>query len=303
MSAYVKAKGMGWTVALAIKNFIRDDGSALAGYMAYTALLCLFPFLIFATALCGLLIGTEGVEPVMNFLFANIPEHVAKTIRPVLEEVVRNRSGNVLSLSALGAIWIASNGFEALRTGLERAYMVKNYRSWWANRLISICFVFIALVAFFALAVLIVFGPSLIALANEFTGAVIAVQDYLGVDLKVWASFRYLFGAAILVIFQVLLHHVLPAERPPVPILRGVLVTVLLWMVLASAFSIYFRFVPSYAITYGALGGVIATLLFFYVSAAIFIFGAEINAATWAESNALDEARENVNKADAAPLI
>ena len=303
MSAFVKAKGMSWTVALAVKNFVRDDGSALAGYMAYTALLCLFPFLIFATALCGLLIGTEGVEPVMNFLFANLPEHVAKTIRPVLEEVVRNRSGNVLSLSALGAIWIASNGFEALRTGLERAYMVKNHRRWWTNRLISICFVFIALVAFFALAVLIVFGPSLIALANEFTGALDFVQGYVGVDLKVWASFRYFFGAAILVIFQLLLHHVLPAERPPVPILRGVLVTVLLWMLLASAFSIYFRFVPSYAITYGALGGVIATLLFFYVSAAIFIFGAEINAATWAESNALDAARENVNKADAAPLI
>jgi len=185
---------MGWAVALAIKNFIRDDGSALAGYMAYTALLCLFPFLIFATALCGLLIGPEGVEPVMNFLFANIPEHVAKTIRPVLEEVVRNRSSNVLSLSALGAIWIASNGFEALRTGLERAYMVRNYRSWWANRLISIGFVFIALVAFFALAVLIVLGPSLIALANEFTGALRAVEEFLGVDLKIWVSFRYIFG-------------------------------------------------------------------------------------------------------------
>jgi len=303
MSAYVKAKGIGWAIALAIKNFIRDDGSALAGYMAYTALLCLFPFLISATALCGLLIGPEGVEPVMNFLFANIPEHVAKTIRPVLEEVVRNRSSNVLSLSALGAIWIASNGFEALRTGLERAYMVKNYRSWWRNRLISISFVFIALVAFFLLTILIVFGPSLIALADEFTGVLKAAEGYIGVDLKVWVSFRYTFGALILIVFLVLLHHILPAERPPVPILRGVLVTVFLWMVLASAFSIYFRFVPSYAITYGALGGVIATLLFFYVSAAIFIFGAEINAATWAESTALEEARKNVNQADSAPLI
>jgi len=82
-----------------------------------------------------------------------------------------------------------------------------------------------------------------------------------------------------------------------------VLVTVVLWMILASAFSIYFRFVPSYAITYGTLGGVIATLLFFYVSAAVFIFGAEINAATWAEADALDEANKTVNKADSAPLI
>ncbi len=294
---------MGWAVALAVKNFVRDDGSALAGYMAYTALLCLFPFLIFATALCGLLIGDEGVQPVMEFLFANIPTHVARTIQPVLEEVVRNRSGNVLSLSALGAIWIASNGFEALRAGLERAYQVKNHRSWWINRLISIGFVFIALVAFFALAVLIVFGPTLIALADEFTGALGYAEEVLGLDLKIWASFRYIFGAVILITFQVLLHMILPAERPPVPILRGVLVTVFLWMLLASAFSIYFRFVPSYAITYGTLGGVIATLLFFYVSAAIFIFGAEINAATWAEDDALDEAKKAEQKPGTAPLI
>jgi len=268
MSAIVKAKGIGWAIALAVKNFIRDDGSALAGYMAYTALLALFPFLIFATALCGLAIGTEGVEPVMNFLFNNLPPHVARTIRPVLEEVVRNRSGNVLSLSAIGAIWIASNGFEALRAGLERAYLVKNYRSWWKNRLISIGFVFLAFVAFVALSVLIVFGPSLTALAREYSGAVEYVEEFFGVNLQIW-----------------------------------VLVTVVLWMILASAFSIYFRFVPSYAITYGTLGGVIATLLFFYVSAAVFIFGAEINAATWAEADALDEANKTVNKADSAPLI
>lgn len=303
MSAFVRAKGMGWAIALAIKNFVRDDGSALAGYMAYTALLALFPFLIFATALCGLLIGTEGVEPVMNFLFNNVPDHVARTIRPVLEEVVRNRSGNVLSLSALGAIWIASNGFEALRAGLERAYQVKNYRRWWANRLISIGFVFLALIAFFALAVLIVLGPSLTALAQEYSGAVEYVEEILGVNLQIWASFRYFFGAVILITFQLLLHHILPAERPPVPILRGVLVTVFLWMILASAFSVYFRFMPSYAITYGALGGVIATLLFFYVSAAIFIFGAEINAATWAEDDALDEAIKAEKNAGSAPLI
>ncbi len=303
MRALVKAKGIGWAVALAVKNFIRDDGSALAGYMAYTALLALFPFLIFAIALCGLLIGTEGVEPVMSFLFNNLPPHVARTIRPVLEEVVRNRSGNVLSLSAIGAIWIASNGFEALRAGLERAYLVRNYRSWWKNRLISIGFVFLAFAAFVALSVLIVFGPSITALAREYTGAVEYVEEFLGVHLQIWVTFRYIFGAVILIIFLFLMHHILPAERPPVPIFRGVLITVVLWMILASAFSIYFRFVPSYAITYGTLGGVIATLLFFYVSAAIFIFGAEINAATWAEADALDEANKTVNKADSAPLI
>ena len=47
----------------------------------------------------------------------------------------------------------------------------------------------------------------------------------------------------------------------------------------ASAMSIYLAFAPSYTITYGAFAGVIVTLLFFYITGAIVIYGAEVNAA------------------------
>lgn len=284
------------TMARAVRYFGRDDGAALAGYMAYTALLALFPFLIFATALSGLLIGAEGLTPVIDFLFEAVPDHVAKTIQPVLVEVVANRSGSVLGFSALGAIWIASNGFEALRIGLERAYGTRALRPFWKNRLIAICFVLVGVVAFFLLAVLIVFGPSLAALARE----------YLGISegkLQVWTYFRYGVGALILAAFLVALHWFLPGKRPGVPIFRGVVFTILLWMMLASAFSIYFRFAPSYAVTYGTLGGVIATLLFLYVSAAIFIFGAEINSAAGAGEDRRNAPRQQDEEATSAPLF
>ena len=290
----------------AVLYFIRDDGSALAGYMAYTALLCLFPFLIFATALTGLLIGVEGITPVMEFLYGAIPGHVAETIRPVLEEVVANRSGKVLGFSALGAIWVASNGFEALRVGLERAYQTTALRSFWVNRLISIGFVFCAVIAFTMLAVLIVFGPQLAALAREYTGIFELVQDYIGIKFSsgtLWNYFRYAAGALILIAFLVALHWFLPGKRPGVPILRGVLFTVFLWMLLATAFSIYFQFVPSYAVTYGTLGGVIATLLFFYVSSAIFIFGAEINSAAGAGENRIKAEIIEDDQPTSAPMI
>lgn len=280
----------------AVLYFGRDDGSALAGYMAYTALLCLFPFLIFATALTGLLIGVEGLTPVLEFLFEAVPDHVARTIQPVIVEVVANRSGKVLGFSALGAIWIASNGFEALRVGLERAYKTRALRSWWLNRLISIAFVFAAVVAFALLAVLIVFGPSIAALAKEFTGISQGKLD-------LWNWFRYGAGAVILACFLVACHWFLPGQRPGVPIFRGVFFTIILWMMLATAFSVYFAYAPSYAITYGTLGGVIATLLFFYVSSAIFIFGAEINSAAGAGRSRSGSVREEDEEPTSAPLF
>ena len=50
-------------------------------------------------------------------------------------------------------------------------------------------------------------------------------------------------------------------------------------MSLASAFSIYLSFTPSYTVIYGTLAGVIITLMFFYLTGLTIIFGAEVNAA------------------------
>jgi membrane protein len=59
----------------------------------------------------------------------------------------------------------------------------------------------------------------------------------------------------------------------------GVLVTTFLWMAAAWAFSVYLSATPTYTVTYGTLAGVIITLMFFYLTGAVIIFGAEVNAA------------------------
>ncbi len=57
------------------------------------------------------------------------------------------------------------------------------------------------------------------------------------------------------------------------------LVTTVLWVALASGFSLYLSFTPAYTVTYGTLAGVIITLMFFYLTGATIIYGAEVNAA------------------------
>ena len=61
-------------------------------------------------------------------------------------------------------------------------------------------------------------------------------------------------------------------------IFPGVVVTMAIWLAGATALSIYLSFASTFAITYGALTGVIVTLLFFYLSGVAIIFGAEVNA-------------------------
>ena len=124
-----------WTV---VWRFVRDQGSVLSGNIAYSLMLAVFPFLIFATALTGFIVGTEGTAAVLGTLFEALPEHVARTIEPVLLEVIGQRRGGILTVSALGAIWAASNAVESIRIGLDLAYDVGYRRHVALTRLIAV---------------------------------------------------------------------------------------------------------------------------------------------------------------------
>ena len=89
-----------------------------------------------------------------------------------------------------------------------------------------------------------------------------------------------LFGVLVFIGFLLVMHRTLPGRRMKGSRLwPGVMVTTVLWVAFASAFSIYLSFTPTYTVTYGTLAGVIITLMFFYLTGATIIYGAEVNAA------------------------
>ena len=73
----------------AYDRFNRDDGTAMAGYIAYATFLSLFPFAIFMSTLAGVIIGPENSQSVIDELFTLAPEHIAQTLEPVLKEVIQ----------------------------------------------------------------------------------------------------------------------------------------------------------------------------------------------------------------------
>lgn len=255
----------------AFNRFNHNDGEAMAGYIAFNCLLSIFPFLIFATTLIGLLVGPERSDEITHALFELAPEHVARTLEPVVDEVLGKQSGRVLTLSAVFAIWIASNAVEAFRTAFDRAYAVSAPRHLIANRLLAIVFVFLGALVALILGLSIVLSPFIFHL----------LEEVARVDLPGGAGLlTYGFGVAVFVIFLLMMHRFLPHRHPEHAVFwPGVLVTTALWILGATAFSVYLSFTPTYSITYGALAGVIVTLLFFYLTGAVIIFGAEFNAA------------------------
>jgi membrane protein len=253
-----------------VRRFNEDQGSVLSGYLAYSLMLSLMPFMIFATALTGFIVGAEESQAALNALFAAVPEHVAQTLEPVLLEVIGQRRGGILTLSALGAIWAASNGVEALRVGLDRAYDVDASRHVALSRLIAIGVVLSGFLIFTVLCTLVVLAPLVFNMIEYWTD----IRIPLGIDVL-----RYLIAAGVLSASLYGMHHVLPSRSMSgFRLWPGIIASVVIWAVVATGLSIYLAYAPSYSVTYGALAGVIVTLLFFYLTGAALIFGAQINA-------------------------
>jgi membrane protein len=255
----------------AFERFHLNDGWAMSGFIAFSGLLSLFPFLIFAATLTGIVVGATRSTDIIDALFDIAPEHVALTLEPVVVEVLGKQSPEVLTLSGLFAIWVASNAVEAFRVAFDRAYSVADPRGFLQNRALAVVMVFVGAVVAALLGLLIIFSPLFLIMAEGVAGRPIpGVAGYV----------TYGFGILVFVGFVLVMHLVLPGRTLSLRWLwPGVMVTTLLWLLAAGGFTIYLSYTPTYTVTYGTLAGVIITLMFLYLTGATIIFGAEVNAA------------------------
>jgi len=268
----VSLVGDAWRVLWdAVGRFNRNDGAPMAGYIAFTGLLSIFPFLIFAATLTGILVGDDQSYKIIEALFDLAPEHVARTLEPVVKDVLGNQSGSILTLAGLFAIVTASNAVNAFRIAFDRAYQVDDPRGFFTNRAIAIGLVFLGALVAALLGFSIILSPLLLSLAERYGH--VTVPAFAG-------QITYAFGIVVFTGFVMVMHRTLPGrDLPGAWNWPGVIVTTLIWVMAASGFSAYLSFSPTYSITYGTLAGVIITLMFFYITGATIIFGAEINAA------------------------
>ena len=138
---------------------MKDEGLELSGYIAFTAFFSLFPFVIFLAALAGFLGDRQTADDLVAAMFGFMPDDVAGTLAPAVREVIGARQGGLLTVGILTTLWFASNGIEALRTGLNRAYGVNEERAMWWLRLQSIAFVVAGGLIIFFLSLAVILGP------------------------------------------------------------------------------------------------------------------------------------------------
>jgi membrane protein len=259
----------------AFYTFLADDGWAIASHIALSTLMALFPFLIVLTSLAGFFGSKQLADQAASLLLQTWPPQVASTISGQIHDVLTTTRTDALTAGAVLAVYFASNGVEALRVALNRAYAVVEPRRWYWLRLESIGYTLVAAVTSLAMAFLIVLGP----LISE------AVRSYLPVAVEANERFlhvsRYSITIGALIVALFILHAWLPAGRRSfLQILPGIIFTMVASLIAGIAFGQYLaRFADRYVTMYAGLASVIIALVFLYFIAAIFVFGGELNAA------------------------
>lgn len=283
-------------IADAGTRFSRNDGLAMASHVALSLVIALFPFLICVAALAALLGAGRISTHIIHLLFDFWPEGVAGPLAREADKVLIPRK-NVLTISIVLTLLVATNGVESLRIALCRAYGVERFRPWWQARLIGVGFVLIGAGALVASAVLVVLWPSF------WRAAVLSMPDLkaLGVTYNV---VRYGLASIVLVAGLTATHLWLPDARPRAwAVLPGIAATLVLWLLGASLYGEFLANMTHLKATYAGLAGILTALIFLQISAAIFIFGAELNAALRRRRDPADDRASAAVEAESASVL
>ena len=258
----------------AFYRFNRDDGWAIASHIALSILMSVFPFLIVVTAIAGFIGSVDLANEVARLLFAAWPQEVAAPLATEIHHVLTTSHSGLVTVGAVFAVYFSSSGVESLRIGLNRAYGLRERRSFWVLRLESIGFVLLSAIALLVLAFFVVLGPLIFKAAAAYMPWLAPLQSHF--DLA-----RFGISGFVLAVALIILHMWLPAgHRGFRTVWPGILATLVLWLICGFTFGRYIAdFAYTYVHYYAGLASAMIALVFLYYSAWIFVYGGELNAA------------------------
>ena len=119
----------------AVQNYIRHQSANQAGSVAFSSTLAMFPLLLFVAAAAGFVGQPGAAAELASRVMEYAPPAVADALRPVIDDVLAQRSRALLAIGMIATIWTASSGAQAIRTALNKAYGVTQGLSFWKARI------------------------------------------------------------------------------------------------------------------------------------------------------------------------
>ncbi|HEY0286953.1 MAG TPA: YihY/virulence factor BrkB family protein [Pseudomonas sp.] len=254
-----------------VKEFIDDEMSTYASALAYQMLFSLFPFLLFLIALVGFLHLPDFFSWLRLQSELVLPPQALEQVNPVIDQLQQSKGG-LLSIGIVIALWTASSGVRLMMSAMNAAYDVVEARPVWKRVPLSVLYTVGVAGMLLAAAALMVTGPQVM----NWLAAQIGMEDFI---VTLWTILRWPLIIILLMVAVALMYYVMPdVEQKFRFITPGSVLAVVVWIVASLGFAYYVKTFADYNAMYGSIGAIIVLLLYFYISAAVLLLGAEMNA-------------------------
>jgi membrane protein len=264
------------TLKRALVEFNEDNLTDWAAALTYYGLLSLFPALIAMVSLIGLFGDPRSTTESLTEIITSIgPSSAAETFSGPIKSITENRgtAGVAFILGLAVALWSASAYVGAFMRASNVIYETPEGRPFWKLRPLQI-----------VVTLTMVIALALIAVALVLTGPIVeAVARPLGIGstaVDVWNIAKW---PALIVVFLLMLAALYYAS-PNVKlrgfrwVTPGSILAVVVWVIASALFGFYVANFGSYDKTYGTLAGLVAVLVWFWITNLAILFGHQLNA-------------------------
>lgn len=254
------------------RSFSRHDMAVYAMALAYRGLLALFPFTIFLVAVVSFL----HVDAVLAWLAGQGPVRirgeVPRSVASLLGQVLGDDQSGLLYFGIVLAFWSVSMGARLLTRALNAVLEVEETRPPWKRVAYSLTFA----------PGIVLAGVCAVGLMLATSRSAVWLAGWVGLDeafVLLWTLLRWPTALLLLALVVAVVYRYAPdADLSFRLVLPGALVAVISWALASLAFSFLLGIFPDHGALYGGLGTAISLLLYLYFSAAVLLFGAELNA-------------------------
>jgi membrane protein len=264
------------TLKRTFKEFSEDNMTDWAASLTYYGVLSVFPAIIAMVSIVGLFGDPQSTTKTLTDIVNQVsPGTAGQTFSKTIQGITSNRgtSGILLIVGIVGALWSASGYIGAFSRAANVVWETPEGRPFWKLKpvqlLVTLIMIVLALVVVLSI---IVTGPLVSAIAGP-----------LGIGSTaqtIWNIAKWPVLLVIVMVMFAVLFHASPNVKMPAFkwISPGAVVAVILWVVASALFAFYVANFGSYNKTYGALGGVVVGLVWFWITNCVLLLGMELNA-------------------------
>lgn len=264
------------TIKRTLTEFSEDNLTDWAAALTYYAVLSIFPALVALVAIVGLVGNPQTITKDLTDIVTKIGgASAASSLKGPIMGLTKSSgtAGILLIVGVASALWTASGYVGAFMRASNTIYEVEEGRSFFKLRPLQML---VTLVVVILLALVLV--------ALVLTGPVASkVGSSIGVGasaVTIWDIAKWPVLLVVVMFMVAVLYYAAPNAglRGFKSILPGSLLAIVVWLVASAGFAFYVANFGSYNKTYGALGAVIALLVWLWITNVAILLGAEVNA-------------------------